>query len=81
MKVSELEIFVSRVSYQERAVHCVELLNYAGHSGCRSSCPRVFPRVASLPAIGLQLSRNIARGWSVGEIAVVSTALGVSPYC
>jgi hypothetical protein len=25
--------------------------------------------------------RNIARGWSMGEIAVVLTAVGVSPYC
>ena len=65
-----------------RAVHCgVELLNYAGHGGCQSPCPRVFPRVASLPAIGQQLSMEHARGWSVDEIAVVSSALGVSPYC
>ena len=65
-----------------RAVHCgVELLSYAGPGGCQSPCPRVFPRVASLPAIGQQLSMEHARGWSVDEIAVVSSALGVSPYC
>jgi len=52
----------------DRAVHCgVELLNYAGHSGCRSPWPRVFPRVVSLPAIGQQLSMEhcarMVRGW------------------
>jgi len=65
-----------------RAVYCgVELLNYAGHGGCQSPCPRVFPRVASLPAIGQQLSMEHCARMVRGEIAVVSSALGVSPYC
>ena len=65
-----------------RAVYCgVELLNYAGHGGCQSPCPRVFPRVAHCLPLANNCPWSIARGWSVDEIAVVSSALGVSPYC
>ena len=33
-----------------------------GRGGCQSPCPRVFPLVTALPAIGLRGSWIIARG-------------------